>query len=87
MKVESLLDDKDFRCPITRAEFEELSSDLFHRVTKPVEEALNSAQMDLVSFLFKISASEYTKSLTLSAKQKWVIEQLILGLVYIVSDL
>lgn len=46
--MESLLDDKDFKCPITRAEFEELCSDLFQRVIKPVDEALKSAQMDLV---------------------------------------
>ncbi|KFM81998.1 hypothetical protein X975_18921, partial [Stegodyphus mimosarum] len=46
-QVESLLDDKDFKCPITRAEFEELCSDLFSRVTQPVEAALKSANLDL----------------------------------------
>lgn len=47
-QVESLLDDKDFKCPITRTEFEELCSDLFDRVTKPVEAALKSSNLDLV---------------------------------------
>ncbi|GFY46406.1 hypoxia up-regulated protein 1 [Trichonephila inaurata madagascariensis] len=47
-QVESLLDDKDFKCPITRAEFEELCSDLFDRVIKPVEAALKSSNLDLV---------------------------------------
>ncbi|XP_055936976.1 hypoxia up-regulated protein 1-like [Argiope bruennichi] len=47
-QVESLLDDKDFKTPMSRAEFEELCSDLFERVTKPVEAALKSANFDLV---------------------------------------
>ncbi|GFU72242.1 hypoxia up-regulated protein 1 [Trichonephila clavipes] len=47
-QVESLLDDKDFKCPITRAEFEELCTDLFDRVIKPVEAALKSSNLDLV---------------------------------------
>ncbi|GFU52564.1 hypoxia up-regulated protein 1 [Nephila pilipes] len=47
-QVESLLDDKDFKCPITRTEFEELCSDLFERVNKPVEAALKSANLDMV---------------------------------------
>ncbi|XP_054723805.1 hypoxia up-regulated protein 1-like [Uloborus diversus] len=46
-QVESLLDDKDFKLPITRSEFEELCSDLFERVTKPVETALASANLDM----------------------------------------
>ncbi|XP_015912562.1 hypoxia up-regulated protein 1 [Parasteatoda tepidariorum] len=47
-QVESLLDDKDFKLPITRVDFETLCSDLFERVTKPAEAALKSANMDLV---------------------------------------
>ncbi|KAG8199551.1 hypothetical protein JTE90_009392 [Oedothorax gibbosus] len=48
-QVESLLDDKDFKHPISRVEFEELCKDLFDRVTKPVEDALKSANIDMTN--------------------------------------
>ncbi|XP_064650580.1 hypoxia up-regulated protein 1-like isoform X14 [Lineus longissimus] len=46
-QVEGLLDDRDFRAKVTREEFEELCSDLFERVAKPLEDALKSAHMTM----------------------------------------
>lgn len=43
------MDDVDFKAKVTRAEFEELCADLFERVPGPVQQALQSAQMNLVS--------------------------------------
>lgn len=42
------MDDVDFKAKVTRAEFEELCADLFERVPGPVQQALQSAEMNLV---------------------------------------
>ncbi|XP_035828013.1 hypoxia up-regulated protein 1 [Aplysia californica] len=46
-QVEGLLEEKDFRSPVTRPELEEMCQDLFERVTKPVEEALKVSEITL----------------------------------------
>ncbi|KAH9500372.1 Hypoxia up-regulated protein 1 [Bulinus truncatus] len=46
-QVENLLDEKDFKAPVSRVEFEELTKDLFDRVTKPIEEALKLSEITL----------------------------------------
>ncbi|XP_048872168.1 hypoxia up-regulated protein 1 [Brienomyrus brachyistius] len=46
-QVEGLLEDIDFKAKVTRSELEELCTDLFERVSGPVQEALNSAEMSL----------------------------------------
>ncbi|GAB6024272.1 hypothetical protein CHUAL_008965 [Chamberlinius hualienensis] len=46
-QVEGLLDDKDFRLIINRAEFQSLCEDLFKKIAKPVEKALKSADLTL----------------------------------------
>ncbi|CAL9686034.1 unnamed protein product [Knipowitschia caucasica] len=46
-QVEGLMDDIDFKAKVTRAEFEELCADLFERVSKPVQDALMSAEMTM----------------------------------------
>lgn len=46
-QIEGLMDDVDFKAKVTRAEFEELCADLFERVPGPVQQALQSAQMNL----------------------------------------
>ncbi|KAK3802292.1 hypothetical protein RRG08_066130 [Elysia crispata] len=46
-QVEGLLDEKDFRSPVTRAELEHLSEDLFDRITKPIEDALKVSEITL----------------------------------------
>jgi molecular chaperone DnaK (HSP70) len=45
-----LLEEKDFRTQISRDQFEQLNEDLFERVKKPLETALNAAgiTMDVV---------------------------------------
>lgn len=45
------MDDIDFKAKVTRAEFEELCTDLFERVPRPVQDALAVAEMKLVSIL------------------------------------
>lgn len=50
-QVEGLMDDIDFKSKVTRAEFEHLCADLFERVPRPVQDALTSAEMKLVSIL------------------------------------
>jgi hypothetical protein len=45
------MDDVDFKAKVTRVEFEELCADLFERVPGPVQQALQSAEMSLVSEL------------------------------------
>ena len=47
-QIEGLLDDKDFSAKFTRAELEEICSDLFDRVKKPVKQALEAADMTMV---------------------------------------
>lgn len=45
------MDDIDFKAKVTRAEFEQLCADLFERVPRPVQDALTTAEMNLVSIL------------------------------------
>lgn len=45
------MDDIDFKAKVTRIEFEELCADLFERVPGPVQDALATAEMKLVSIL------------------------------------
>nr|XP_060643609.1 hypoxia up-regulated protein 1 [Anolis sagrei ordinatus] len=46
-QIEGLLDDIDFKAKVTRQDFEDLCSDLFLRVSGPVQQALSSAEMSL----------------------------------------
>ncbi|XP_055963542.1 hypoxia up-regulated protein 1 isoform X2 [Sorex fumeus] len=46
-QIEGLMDDVDFKAKVTRAELEELCADLFERVPGPVQQALQSAEMNL----------------------------------------
>lgn len=46
-QVENVMEDVDFKHPITRAEFEEICDDLFKRVAAPIHMALASAGMTL----------------------------------------
>jgi hypoxia up-regulated 1 len=44
-QVESLMDDVDFKAKVTREEFLSLCADLFDRVKKPVEDALEASEV------------------------------------------
>lgn len=57
-QIENLLDEQDFKLRITREEMEELFTDLFERVGKPVEQALKAAHltMDVVSQVVLVGA-------------------------------
>ncbi|XP_022325239.2 hypoxia up-regulated protein 1-like isoform X1 [Crassostrea virginica] len=46
-QVEGLLEDIDFKAKVSREEFEEMNKDLFDRVTKPIEDALQTSQVTL----------------------------------------
>lgn len=46
-QVENVMEDVDFKHPISRAEFEEICDDLFKRVAAPIHMALSSAGMTL----------------------------------------
>lgn len=46
-QIEGLLDEKDFKFQVTREKFEELSTDLFARVTGPLERALAMSGLSL----------------------------------------
>lgn len=46
-QVEGLLEEIDFRAKVTREELEEMSTDLFEKVTKPIEEALKISEVTL----------------------------------------
>ncbi|CAN7979873.1 unnamed protein product, partial [Ixodes pacificus] len=46
-QVENVMEDVDFKHPITRTEFEELCSDLFSRVAGPIHRVLESSGMTL----------------------------------------
>lgn len=46
-QIEGLIDEKDFRMQVTREKFEELCTDLFERVTAPLEQALKNSQLSL----------------------------------------
>ena len=48
-QVEGLIDEIDFKHRITRENFENLCTDLFKRVKRPVEEALQTSGITLVS--------------------------------------
>lgn len=52
MQVEGLLEEIDFRTKVTREELEDLSKDLFEKVTKPIEEALKISQITMVCTIF-----------------------------------
>lgn len=52
--MENLLDEKDFRAPVKRSDLEELTQDLFTRVTDPIEEALKVSEITLVCISFVI---------------------------------
>lgn len=47
-QIEGLMDDIDFKAKVSRQEFEDLCSDLFQRVPGPVQQALSSAEMNMV---------------------------------------
>jgi len=47
VKIESLHEDIDFRSKITRATFEDLTSDLVDRVTQPIQQALKDANVTI----------------------------------------
>jgi len=47
--VEGLLDDIDFKGRVSRVQFESLCADLFERVSRPVQDALATAEMTVVS--------------------------------------
>ena len=51
-QIEGLLDDEDFKAPVTRAEFEELCTDLFDRISKPVKDALKASEVTWVRVLY-----------------------------------
>lgn len=48
-QVENLMDDQDFKAKVTREEFEAMCGDLFERIAAPVQEALRSSEVTLVS--------------------------------------
>ena len=48
LQIEGLHEDIDFRAKVTRTELEELCSDLFERVSAPVRQALEAADMTMV---------------------------------------
>ena len=48
MKIEGLLDDKDFSATkVSRAELEEMNADLFERIEGPIKEALKMSEMSM----------------------------------------
>ena len=49
VQVEGLLEDVDFRFKVTREELDEMCSDLYDRVKDPVRQALEAAEMTMVS--------------------------------------
>jgi hypoxia up-regulated 1 len=51
-QVEGLVDEIDFKHRLTREKFESLSSDLFERVKRPIEEALSTSGISLVKHRF-----------------------------------
>ena len=59
LQVEGLMDDIDFKARVSRVDFEAMCADLFERVSRPVQDALATAEMTAVS-------SEAPPSLSLS---------------------
>ncbi|XP_028128595.2 hypoxia up-regulated protein 1 [Diabrotica virgifera virgifera] len=57
-QIEGLLDEKDFKLPVTRDEMEALFGDLFERVNNPIEQALKTAHltMDVVNQVVLVGA-------------------------------
>jgi hypoxia up-regulated 1 len=51
-QIEGLIDEIDFKQRITRDEFENLCTDLFERVKKPIEQVLNTNGITLVRIQF-----------------------------------
>ena len=49
LQVEGLLEDVDFKLKVTREELEAMCSDLYDRVQEPVRQALEAADMTMVS--------------------------------------
>ena len=47
-QIEGLHEDVDFRAKVTRVELEEICSDLFERVSDPIRQALEAADMTMV---------------------------------------
>lgn len=58
LQVEGLLEEKDFRIPVSRDQFEDLCEDLFLRVKIPIEMALKGAgmTMDLIDQVILVGA-------------------------------
>eukprot|EP00121_Abeoforma_whisleri_P003416 Awhi_evm1s3068 len=52
VQIEGILVDVDFRTAITREQFEKLAEDLYPRAFKPIQMALDAADMQLVSLVF-----------------------------------
>jgi hypoxia up-regulated 1 len=50
-QIEGLIDEIDFKHRITREDFENLCTDLFERVKRPVEEVLQTSEIPLVRLL------------------------------------
>ena len=50
-QIEGLLEDVDFRVKVTRKELEELCEDIFVRIGDPVTQALQVADITLVSII------------------------------------
>ncbi|XP_046749659.1 hypoxia up-regulated protein 1 isoform X2 [Diprion similis] len=57
-QIEGLLDEKDFRVQVTREKLEELCADLFERVARPIETALETSAltMDIISQIVLVGA-------------------------------
>ncbi|KAG5893762.1 hypothetical protein JTB14_001207 [Gonioctena quinquepunctata] len=97
-QVEGLLDEQDFKLRVKRDELESLYSDLFERVSKPIEQALKTAHltMDVVSQVVLVGAGtrvpkvqEYLqKSVGLElSKNLNTDEAAVMGAVYKAADL
>jgi len=53
-QVEGLVDEIDFKHRITREQFENLCTDLFERVKRPIQEVLNTSGVTLVSIYTRL---------------------------------
>ena len=51
-QIEGLLEDVDFSTKVTREDLESMCADLFDRVGKPVTDALNSADITMVTDVY-----------------------------------
>lgn len=50
VQVEGLLEDVDFRLRVTREELDAMCTDLYERAADPVRQALEAADMTMVSW-------------------------------------